>query len=95
MNNYEYRIFADLPGFNNPSIITGERYCPDLLLENTNKSSTVGLESNLKSNAHRKKTKYKHLINKQKLSYNDVKFINLSISTLGLVVQKPVSLTLG
>ena len=63
----EYRIFADRPGFNNPSIITGERYRPDLLLENTNKSVlyiielTIGFESNLESNAHRKKTKYKHL----------------------------------
>ena len=49
----EYRIFADLPGFNNPSIITGERYRPDLLLENTDKTVlyiielTVGFESNL------------------------------------------------
>ena len=57
----EYRIFGDLPGFNNPSIITGERYRPDLLLENTNKSVlyiielTVGFDSNLESNAHRKK----------------------------------------
>ena len=28
----DYRIFADLPGLNNPSIITGERCRPDLLL---------------------------------------------------------------
>ena len=86
----EYRIFADLPGFNNPSIITGERYRPDLLLENTDKTVlyiielTVGFESNLESNARRKKTKYKHLINEQKHSYNNVKFINLSISALGV-----------
>ena len=82
----ECRIFADLPGFNNPSIGTGESYRPDLLLESRNKSIlyiielTVGFESNLESNAHRKKTKYKHLINEQKKCYNDVKFINISIS---------------
>ena len=29
-------------------------------------------------------TKYKHLINKQKKCYNDVKFINLSIGALGV-----------
>ena len=86
----EYRIFADLPGFNNPSIVTGESYRPDLLLESRNKSIlyiielTVGFESNLESNAHRKKTKYKNLINEQKKCYNDVKFINLSISALGV-----------
>ena len=63
---------------------------PDLLLENTDKTVpyiielTVGFESNLESNAHRKKTKYKHLINEQKQSYNDMKFINLSISALGV-----------
>ena len=69
---------------------SGERYRPDLLLANTNKSVlyiielTIGFESNLESNADRKKNKYKHLINEQKQSYNDVKFINLSISALGV-----------
>ena len=72
------------------SIVTGESYRPDLLLESRNKSIlyiielTVGFESNLESNAHRKKTKYKNLINEQKKCYNDVKFINLSISALGI-----------
>ena len=86
----EYRIFADLPGFNNPSIVTGESYRPDLLLESRNKSIlyiielTVGFESNLESNAHRKKTKYKNLINEQKKCYNDVKLTNLPISALGV-----------
>ena len=48
-----------------------ERYRSDLLLENTDKSVlyiielTFEFESNLESNARRKKTKYKHLINEQ------------------------------
>ena len=71
-------------------MVTGESYRPDLLLESRNKSIlyiielTVGFESNLESNAHRKKTKYKNLIKEQKKCYNDVKFINLSISALGV-----------
>ena len=86
----EYRIFAYLPGFNNPSITTEESYRPDLLLESRNNSIlyiielTIGFESNFESNAHRKKIKYKRLINGQKQYYNDVKFINLSISALGV-----------
>ena len=51
-----YDLFADLPGFRSPSIITGDRFRPDLLLTSSNSSLlyivelTVGYESNLESN---------------------------------------------
>ena len=44
---------------------------------------TVGFESNLEKNAIRKENKYKQLINDLKSEYN-VKFVNLSISALGV-----------
>ena len=89
-----YNIYADLSGFSNPSIITGELYRPDLILESKNKSVlyvvelTVGFESNLKSNSNRKKLRYKQLIIEQKRNYNAVEFINLSISALGVFAKE-------
>ena len=75
-----YDLFADLPGFRTPSIITGDRFRPDLLLTSSNNSSlsvvelTVGYESNLESNIRRKNIKYKELIKQQRKYFNDVKF---------------------
>ena len=54
------KIFADIPGFLSTSVITGDDLRPDLLLSLSNKSPyiielTVEYESNLGSNAERKK----------------------------------------
>ena len=51
-------IFADLPGFPNPSIITGDTYRPDLLLMTKNNclyilELTVGYETKLQNNIER------------------------------------------
>ena len=51
-------IYADIPGFLSPSIITGENLRPDLLLRTNNNylyilELTVGFESNLEKNATR------------------------------------------
>ena len=45
---------------------------------------TVGFETNLTNNVIRKKSKYKDLVRKQKENFGTVKFINLSISALGI-----------
>ena len=60
-------IYADLPGFINPSAITGDNLRPDLLLVLPNKclyilELTVGFESNIRKNSERKHTKYSDLI---------------------------------
>ena len=60
------KVYADLPGYNSPSIITGDEYRPDMLLltsENTLYVAelTVGHESNLENNSIRKKQKYSKL----------------------------------
>ena len=49
---------------------------------------TVGYESNLESNIRRKNIKYKELIKHQRKSYNDVKFVNTSISSLGVFAKE-------
>ena len=57
-------LYVGLPGFLNPSIVTGDKYLPDLLL--TTKDNclyilelTVGYENNLRNNIKRKQEKYK------------------------------------
>ena len=59
----------------NPSIITGEIYRPDLLFV---------IRSNLNNNAVRKKEKYLNLIKEMSRNYRFVKFVNLSMSCLGV-----------
>ena len=73
----------------NPSFLTGGNLRPDLLLAIENEclyilELTVGLESNLQVNGNRKRHKYLDLIKEQKTNYDKVKFINLSLSTLGV-----------
>ena len=82
-------MFVDLPGFENPSIITGDEQRPDLLLSSQNNDLyiielTVGFESNLTNNVNRKHTKYKDLVREQEKDFRKVKFINFSISSLGI-----------
>ena len=82
-------LYADIPGFVNPSVITGDRLRPDLLLVTENRclyilELTVGYESNLQVNANRKRQKYLDLIKEQEADYDKVKFVNLSLSTLGV-----------
>jgi hypothetical protein len=82
-------LYVDLPGFLNPSIVTGDKYRPDLLL--TTKDNclyilelTVGYETNLRNNIKRKQEKYTDVIKEQKKHFKSVEFINLSISALGV-----------
>ena len=49
----DYVIYADLPGFINPSAIAGDNLCPDLLLVLPNKGLyileiSMGFESNIR-----------------------------------------------
>ena len=85
----EYKLFVDLLGFQSPAIITGDEYGPDLLLSTSNNDLyiielTVGYESNLSNNVKRKKEKYKNLIRELNKVFQTVKFVNLSMSSLGV-----------
>ena len=82
-------LYADLPGYISPSVLTGDELRPDLLITLENKciyvlELTIGFESNLLTNVTRKQQKYQDLINEQHKNYEKVKFINLSISSLGV-----------
>ena len=89
----ETTLFADLRGFRSPSILTGETYRPDLLFSCPNGTLyvvelTVGYESNLHNNAKRKEAKYRELVSQLHETYNQVKFVNLSMSSLGIFAQE-------
>ena len=71
-------IYADLPGFINPSATTDDNLRPDLLLVLPNKclyilELTVGFEKKIRKNSHRKHT--------------EVNYITLSVSALGVFDQ--------
>ena len=94
--NYS-NLYVDLPGYLSPSIITGDTLRPDLVLTIENKciyilELTIGFESNLKTNATRKREKYQDLINKQLNYYEEAKFVNVSISSLGVFSETSLDL---
>ena len=82
-------LFADLPIFPSPSLITGESLRPDLVLVLDNTAYvlelTVGFESNIKINSDCKAAKYHPLITNLQRLYSTVKFVNLSLSALGIL----------
>ena len=69
------KLYSDLPEYPNPSIITGDKFRPNLFfilppdhiyfLE-----LTIGYESNLSSNSLRKKAKYKELVSELQNRYD-------------------------
>ena len=86
------KLYVDLPGFITPSVITSDELRPDLLLTIENKllyilELTVGFETNLKINSDRKLKKYLPLISDQENNFDKVKFVNVSISSLGVFGQ--------
>ena len=91
------KVYADLPGYNSPSIITDDEYRPDMLLLTTENTLyvaelTVGHESNLENNSIRKKQKYSKLVKELKDHYKSVIFINISMSCLGVFANESRSL---
>ena len=86
-------LYVDLPRFHNPSIITGDEYRPDLLLKTKDDCPyilelTVRYETNLRNNIKRKQEKYRDVIIEQEKHFKTVKFINLSISALGVLAKE-------
>ena len=82
-------LYADIPGFHSPSIITGDKLRPNLLLKTNDNSLyvlelTVGFETNLASNSTRKKNKYAPLLSELKNQFKSVHFVNLFSSALGI-----------
>jgi len=91
-------LYADLPSFLSPRIITGDSLRPDLVLVTDTSlyilELTVGFESNLQIKSDRKKAKYHSLISDLTRTFSNINFINLSMSTLGLLGMSSESLLL-
>ena len=90
--NVHFSFYTDVYGFLNPSIIAGENYRPDLLFLIHSKclyvlKLTVGFEFNLNNSAVRKK-KYLNLIKEMSRNYRCVKFVDLSMTSLGVFSDK-------
>ena len=84
------KVYADIPGYENPEWITDEQR-PDMLLERTDgelRSLTVleltaGFETNLETNAERKDRRYSELVTRLQNDFDTVRFVNLSMSCMG------------
>ena len=84
----ESTIYADIPCFLSPTIITGEILRPDLLFKINNNylyilELYVGFESNLETNATRKQSKYAPPLSGLQRQFKCVSFVYLSMSSLG------------
>ena len=82
-------MYADLPGFLSPCIITGDHLRPDMLISTGSATIyvielTAGFETDISLNSERKKDKYMQLTRDLSSKYRSVNFINLSISSLGI-----------
>ena len=82
-------LYADLLSFPSPSLITGDSLRPDLVLVLNSTTVyllelTIGFESNITINSQRISDKYRPLILALQEKFYDVKFINLSMSALGI-----------
>ena len=103
LNYYYYYIFssltvyADLPSFLSPCLITGDSLRPDLLLLTEDKilyilELTIGFETNIQINSNRKAAKYSSLISDLSPYYSKVIFINLSMGAIGVMDSSCISL---
>ena len=82
-------LYVDIPGFISPCALTSDSLRPDLLLVIPDKclyilELTIGFETNLRNNSQKKQLKYKTLIREQQKNFNEVRFIDLSMSALGV-----------
>ena len=86
----QYTVYADLPSFLSPCLITCDSFCPDILLFTENKilyilELTIGFETNIQINSNQVAAKYSSSISDLSPDYSKVMFINLWV-LLGLWV---------
>ena len=90
-------VYADLPFFPSPSLITGDSLRPDLTLIAPDNSLyvlelTVGFETNIEINSNCKATKYRPLLLDLKPRYREINFVNISMGALGILESSSDSL---
>ena len=93
VGNHKIYCDCDLNTFKSPCIITGNSFRPDLIVEMSTRhlvviELTVGYETNLEKNYVRKKEKYKILIDNLKNKYCSVKYVNLSMGSIGTIFKE-------
>ena len=83
-------FYADVDGFENPSIIAGLEVRPDMIIVNTTIRPiyvielTIGFETNITKNCTRKTLHYKEFCNALKQRYDTVEYFNLSMGAIGV-----------
>ena len=90
-------VYADLPFFQSPSLITGDTLRPDLALIVPDNSLyvlelTVGFETNIAIYSNRKATKYRPLLLNLKPRYREINFVNISMGALSTLESSSDSL---
>ena len=83
-----FSLYIDIPGFNSPSIITGDADRPDFLVI-TEKvmwilELTAGFETNISKNFDRKEKRYSAIVEQLRATHS-VKYVNLSMGALGII----------
>ena len=82
-------VYCDLDQFQSPSVITGEEKRPDMVLVKDQSlfilELTVGFETNIEKNSVRKNDSYTNLLVELSHSYNNIKYINLSMGAVGII----------
>ena len=83
-------LYADLPTFLRPSLITGNSLRPYLNVITKNQvlyilELTIGFETNIKINSERKASKYYPLQQTLHSNYNHIRFINFTLGALGTI----------
>ena len=77
------------PGFESPSVITGEERRPDTAIRDTNKlyikELAVGFETRISINAERKLKHYENLRKELSQGFESAIYVNLTMGALGLI----------
>ena len=90
-------VHCDIDGYASPSILTGDRKRPDIVVKHGNDLSilelTVGFETNLTKNTMRKNFTYADLIQNHLKGYGNINYLNLSMSACGAVTKDAINMS--
>ena len=82
-------VYADIPSFASPCIVTGNNERPDIVVVQqkvvTIIELTIGFETNMEGNSKRKRDKYKTLKSNLLPKYDDVRYVNVSMGACGFI----------
>ena len=94
INDQSRTVYADVVGFENPSVVSGLHDRPDMMILNNISNTisvielTIGFETNLSKNCLRKTTRYKDLCRSLERRFRKVNYFNLSMGASGLISKE-------